>query len=185
MGTDQLYYKMRSTNPDIIFTKGKHLQSLKIVPTIENVKNAAYLTGGTPSGGTNNIFRFYSDATSVGKYGQRLQVLTDNHVLDAGTALAVVQSFVDENKDEQHATTVTVLDKTMDISLLRVGMMVGFRGYGNFEDSLKLQITRVDYFRDYAVLTLGRPQRRQSIQLEQINRNLVALQTIDNPNVAS
>lgn len=183
LGTNVLNFKQASGTADIMITKGKEIEKLTIIATIENVKNTLLFTGGLVS--TTNLFRRYHDATSVSQFGVRLDRRADNRVLITGTADAIGNSFIAENKDEQFQTTVTLLDSAVDTSSIKVGQIVGFRGFGTFADRLLSQIVRIDYTTEEAVLTLGILPPRTNITLAQITRNLLAQQTIDNPSSPS
>lgn len=179
-GSNLLYFKNASSTADIVLTKGKHLSNVTIIGTIENIKNILYFTGGLLGTGY-NLFTVYRDNDSIAKYGPRLDVQTDNRVTIQATADAIGNSFIATNSSEQQQTTVTILDTTMDINLLKLGMMVGFNGFGTFVDNLILQIVHIDYSPDSATLTLGILPPRQSKNIAQITRNLIAVETIDNP----
>jgi len=183
IGTDVLTFKRASTTPDIVLTKGRHLDQITIIFTIETIKNTALFTGGPVSG--TNIYVTESNATSVALYGPRLDRPSDSGVLDAPTARVVALSDVIENKDEQYQTTVTIIDKTMDTTLLKPGLTVGFNGFGTFVDTLIAQIVRVDYTPEEVTLTLGRVPKRLVPSFEKITRGLVALQTVANPSAPS
>jgi hypothetical protein len=181
LATDTLYFKQASTTPDVLITKGKNISKVTIIATIENIFNLVYFSGGVASGGTTNLYANYQSPTSIALYGPKLERLSDNRVTDQGTADAIGNSAVQESSVEQYQTTVTVLDKTMDISLLRPGQIVGFRGFGTFVDTILSQIVRVDRTPDYATLTLGVLPPRLDLSLESITRGLIAQETIDNP----
>jgi hypothetical protein len=98
---------------------------------------------------------------------------------------AVANSAVATQKDEQFQTTVKVTNKYLNLALLKNGMTVGLRGYGTFVDTLVLRIVRIDYEGDIATLALGALPRRLDLALEQVNRGLLAQQTIANPSAPS
>lgn len=177
--TNTLYFKKANTAADILLTKGVHINKLSVIATIENIYNVVYFSGGTVSG--SNIYKAYQDAPSIALYGQKLQRISANRVTDSSTADAIGTSARDSNKNEQFQTTVTVLDKQMDISSLRVGMVVGFRAFGSFVDNMLTQIVRIDYTPEAATLTLGVLPVRLNTELEQITRGLIAQETIANP----
>lgn len=183
LGTSTLYVKRASTTADFTIIKGKHIEKLTFVSTIESVKNQVYFTGGATSGV--NLYRQYSNARSVALYGPKLERKTDNRVTVTATADAIGQSDVAEQKDENYSTTVTVLDKTMDITLIKPGMIVGFAGFGTFVDQVLAQVVRVDYSPEEATLQLGILPKRLHAEFDKITRGLIAQQTIANPSVPS
>lgn len=181
IGTNILYFKQANNVADIVLTKDRHFDQITIIATIENIYNQTFVSGGIPTGSTNNIYVTASDPTSIALYGPRLDRLSDTGILDNATGLVVAQSDVAENKDEQYQTTVTVLDQTMDTTLLKVGLVIGFNGFGSFADSLLAQIVRVDFTPEEVTLTLGTIPRRVIPQFEKITRGLIAMQTVANP----
>ena len=183
LGTDILYFKQTHTTPDLIFIKGRHLEALNLIATIENIKNDAFVTGALVSG--SNIFVERYNTTSVNKYGRHIDRLTDPHIPDTTTAAQVASSYVAEYKDEQYQTTLTVVDKTMDITQLKPGLVIGFSGFGTFVDGLLAQIVRIDFKPEEATLTLGILPKRLIPQFEKVIRGLVAEQTINNPSTPS
>lgn len=183
LGTDIIYFKQTLTTPTYKLIKGRHLNKINFIMSIENVKNDL-LFSGTETGGT-NLYTEYEDATSQSNYGQRLERKSDNRVSLQATADYIGTSFIAENKDEYFETTVTVLDTTMDITLFKPGQTVGLRGFGNFVDSLTLQIVRMEYSPVSVNLTLGNLPKRFTTEFENVIRGLTAQQTVANPSAPS
>lgn len=179
LGTSLLDFKQSHTTADIVLTKGVHLDHLKLILSIENLVNQAFFSGGQVGG--SNIYVVAQDATSIALYGPRLARMSDNNIIDAPTARTVAQNNVSNNSSEQHQTTVTIIDKVMDKTLIKPGMTVGFNGFGNFIDNLVLQIVRVADTPEQATLTLGILPTRLVPSVEQIIRQLIAQQTVANP----
>ena len=181
LGSDILYMKQASTTPDVYLTKDRHFDQITVIATIESIKNNIYLTGGIPTGMTDSIYVTASDSQSIALYGQRLDRPSDTNIIDEPTGLTVALSDVQEGKDEQYQTTVTVIDQTMDTTTLKPGLVIGFNGFGSFVDNLQAQIVRVDYTPEEVTLTLGIIPKRLSEAFEKVTRGLVAQQTIANP----
>ena len=179
LGTDILYFKQASTSADIVLTKGKHLNQIKIVATTEYVVNQVYFTGGV-SGGS-NIYTLDQDSTSIAQYGIGLERLSDNRVTDTTTAHAIGGSEVAQKKDEQYQTVVTVVDKTIDTTLFKPGLIIGFNGFGTFVDTLLAQIVHIDYTPNQVTLQLGLLPKRIVTHVEKGTKQLVALSTVNNP----
>lgn len=152
--------------------------------SIEQVKNYLLFTGGDTGGGT-NLFQDYKDTTSQANYGIRTGAKTDNRVTLTATADAIGESFIEENANELQETTVTVLNKNIDITMLTPGKTVGFRNFGLFIDDLVLQIVRRDYSPDRVTLTLGRLPVRLNDEVQKTLRDLLNEQTVDNPTAPS
>ena len=183
VATDTLYFKKASTSADILLTKGVHINKLTMIATIENISNLVYFVGAETSGV--NLYKAYQNGPSIALYGQRLDRRSDNRVTSTATADAIGTSAIAEEKDEQYQTVVTVLDKTMDTSLIKPGMVVGFRGFGTFVDTVIAQIVRIDYTPEAVTLTLGLLPPRLGDDVESVTRGLIADQTINNPSAPS
>ncbi len=183
LATDVLYFKNTLTTPSYKLIKGRHLNKLNLILSIENVKNNLLFSGAETAGV--NLYKEYADQTSKTNFGIRLERKSDNRVSVNATADAIGNSFIAENKDEYQETTVTVLAKTMDITEFRPGQTVGIRGFNYFVDQLTLQIVRVEYLSDSVNLTLGNLPLRFTDEYEKIMRGLVAQQTVANPSAPS
>lgn len=179
LGTNTIYFKNTLTTPTYKLIKGRHLNKINFIMSIENVKNDLLFSGAEIAG--TNLYTEYEDQTSESNYGRRIERKSDNRVSIQATADAIGSSFIAENKDEYFETTVTVLATTMDITLFRPGQTVGLRGFGNFVDSLTLQIVRMEYSPNSVNLTLGNLPKRFTNEFESVIRGLVAQQTVNNP----
>lgn len=183
--TQVLFFKQTLTTATHKFTKGKHFASLNLLATVENVRNAAYFSGGDTGGGV-NLLKFYTDSASIAAQGrQRLERLSDNRVTLAATADRIANNFLDERSGEVYSTTATILADTYDIDSINPGDTVGFQGFGSFVDSLILQVARLTRKTDRIELTLGVLLKRQSDQIEDLSRNVDELKTVDNPTAPS
>lgn len=183
LGTDIIYFKNTLTTATHKLIKGRHLGKINLIMSIENVKNDL-LFSGAETGGT-NLYTEYEDQTSQSNYGKRIERKSDNRVSIQATADAIGDSFIDENADEYYETTVTVLDRTMDITLFKPGDTVGLRGFGTFVDKQLMQVVRIEYSPDAVNLTLGNMPKRFSNEFEKTIRGLIAQQTVANPSAPS
>lgn len=182
--TNILHFKEMAETAEFLLVKGRNIKNINLVMSIENVKNFKLFSGGDTGSGE-NLYAQYQDNASIAAYGVRLERKSDNRVTIQGTADAIGESFIDDNKDEQFQTIVTITDSMIDTTLFKPGKVVGLRGFGSFVDSLLLQIARVEYFPHQVVLTLGNLPIRQSDALEQVTRSLIAEQTVANPEAPS
>jgi hypothetical protein len=184
LGSNTLYFKQASTTADIVLTKGKHLNQIKIVASIEYIVNEVYFTGGIipsgPGAGTNR-YTLDQDSTSITEYGIALDRRQDNRVTDKTTAHAIGSSEVAAKKDEQYMTSVTVVDKTIDTTLFKPGLIIGFNGFGTLVDTILAQIVHIDYASEQVTLQLGLLPKRLVNSVEQTTKGLVALSTVNNP----
>jgi hypothetical protein len=187
LGTDLLTFRQASSTADIVLTKGLHIDKMTLIATTEQIVNSVYFTGGIISSGPPavNLYSQYYNAKSIALYGPHLDRPTNNLVTDQPTADAIGTSEISEMKNEQYQTTVTVLDHTMDISSIKNGMTVGFNGFGNFVDSLIMEIVRIDYTPEEATLTLGILPKKIHQAVEQVVRGVIGLNTVNNPDSPS
>lgn len=183
LGSDIIYFKQTLTTPTHKLIKGRHLNKVNLIMSIENVKNDLLFSGAETAGV--NLYSEYEDQTSQSNYGKRLERKSDNRVSVQATADAIGESFIDENANEYYETTVTVLDTTLDTTLLKPGQTVGLRGFGSFVDSQIMQIVRLEYTPELVNLTLGNMPKRFSNEFEKTIRGLLAEQTAANPSAPS
>lgn len=184
LGTAEMDILPTSTAPDFYVVKGKDINELDIGLTIEQVKNYLLFSGGDTGGGV-NLYRDYQDSASASNFGLRTVPQTDNRVTLAATANAIGETFIEENAAESQETSITVLNESIDITLLTPGKTVGFKNFGNFIDQLVLQIVRREYNPDSVTLTLGRLPATLSAEVQRINRDLLNEQTVANPSSPS
>lgn len=183
LGTDELSFKEIATTPDFTLVKNIHISELELTLSIENVKNKIPFSGGETAGV--NLYQLYTDTDSINRYGPRLLRKSDNRVTNSTTADAIGNSSLAELSGEQQSTPVTIPASVMDISLLTPGKVVGFANFGNFIDSIQLLIVRRDYTPGAVTLTLGMLPLNLPTAIEQLQRGLIAEQTVANPSSPS
>lgn len=183
LGLSEMDILPMSTTADYTVVRGRDVHELDLSLSIEQVQNYMLFTGGEVSG--SNLFRQYSDNSSVGYYGIRTGTKSDNRVLLAATANAIGTAFIAENAGEAQQTSVTVLNSTMDTTKLTPGKTIGFRNFGSFIDDMVLQIVRREFNLNSVTLTLGRLPVRLNDEMERINRELLNEQTQKNPTTPS
>lgn len=186
LGQSEIDIKPVSATADFTITRGRHINELALILSIEQVKNYLLFSGGDVGGGV-NLYQDYSDSESVNNYGIRTVARSDNRVTLAATADAIGDSFVEENSDEVQETQVTVKGDHIDLTLLTPGKTIGFRNFGNFIDDMVLRIVRREsnFTDDIAVLTLGRLPVRTNDEIQRISRDMLNQQTINNPSAPS
>jgi len=180
LGTAEIDIDNASTTADFVVTRGKNINKLDLVLTIENVSNILLLAGGDTGGG-DNLLRTYNDPISIDKFGSRTRFKSDNRVTLTATADATGETYIEENSSEQQETSITVLNTDMDITLLTPGKTIGFRNFGQLIDSLVLQISRREYNPDSVTLTLGRLPVRMNDVIAGINLAMKYQETYNNP----
>jgi len=183
--TNVIYFRETAYQAEHTFILGNHIENLELTATVERVKTQVYFTGG--STGANNLYLVVSDndalAANNGRVG--LERFTDNRVTLTATGLAMANNFLEGNNAEVYETSVTIPSSKYDITSIYLGQVVGFAGFGTTVDNLLLQIVTIDRSPDGVKLTLGKLPRRQSAQVEAIERALREVQTVDNPTVPS
>ncbi len=95
------------------FIVGKHLTKIEGFKTVRDLKNAVRFIGGVPSGGA-QLYKVYTDPTSIGLYGRKEYVMIDTRVITTATADAMVQAYLDTNKNPFVRATVDILDSNGD-----------------------------------------------------------------------
>lgn len=183
LGTAEMDILQQTEVPDFTVVRGTDVNQLDLILSIEQVKNYLLFTGGPAP--TTNLYRDYQDTESASFYGLRTVPKTDNRVTTAATADAIGDTFMAENSDETQETSVTIPVTAMDISLLVPGKNIGFRNFGNFIDSMVLQVVRREFNTRAVTLTLGRLPVRMNDQIQGINRGLLNEQTLNNPSAPS
>lgn len=183
-GTSIIHFEQTATTGTHKIVKGRHISSLKLKSSMEKTINKIYFSGGDTGGGV-NLFKEYSDTDSIAEFGQQLERISDNRVTLAATATAIANSRLDERADEEYQTQVEIIDGTFDTLLFKPGDTVVFEGFGSFVDGLIMQIVRIQREPDKATLSLGKMPNRLTLSVEQMLKDLIALQTVDNPSAPS
>lgn len=184
--TDVLHFKQTSTTAAHTMIYGRHIEVLELEASIEGVKNSGIFTGGDVGGGE-NLYLTNTDATALANNSGRVGLarLTDNRVELSDTGEAILQNFLDANSSEAYITSLTISDRTYDTNLFKLGQTIGFSGFGNFIDSLVLQIVQINKQPDNVTLGVGRLFRHASARVEEIERRLSQVETVDNPSIPS
>lgn len=181
--TQQLTFKETAASPTHYFTLHKHLESIEVHSTIENIKNVVYFSGG-PTAGV-NLLKLYSDTASLAVNKRGLKRMSDNRVTVAATAQTLSESYMEEYSGEEFSSEITVLADTYDIDSIQLGDTVGFRSFGSFIDNLVLQVRSITRGTDYVKLTIGKLPLKSSTYVDDLKRSLENEQTLDNPNTPS
>lgn len=183
-GTNILTFKQISSTPDHLIIFKRHIQELDLSASIESLKNAVYMTGGEVAGV--NVFRYNQDLSSINEFGIGLDRITDSRVVSNSTADSRIINHIDKNNDEEFESYVTVVDGMEDITKYKPGHTVGIRGTGiDLVDLLVLPIVRVERLFGYAKLYLGILPIRESNIINDSQEQILALQTVANPNQPS
>lgn len=205
--TNLVHFHPKANVSDYEFTMGKDIITISPEKRTEDIKNIIYFTGG----GDPPLFRVYTAPDSIELYGPKVHRYVDQRVTVAATATAIANSLLDENRAPELRLSVTVLDNSLDpvrgmnIESITLGQMIGIRnveGYGptlwdisewdvdywdfNIQDlsSPVLQIVRIERSPNKCTIFCSTTPPDVSKRIEDINRNLEASQTVNNPAVA-
>lgn len=181
-GTNVLTFKKVATTATHVLQYRKHIDTLDLSATIENLKNAAYMVGGEVSG--TNVFVYRQNDTSANDLGVELEILNDVRILTTGTAAQAATNYVDKYDDEAYESTVKIVD-VEDLTTYEIGDTVGFRGFGTTVDDLVVPIVRRNRLPTTLTMDIGRLPIRSDDLDRQLEDQLQALQTINNPNAPS
>lgn len=180
MGTNIIYFQNIGTTADHRFILGQHISELNLTRTSEYIQNVVYFTGGDDGSGS-NVFVKKTSPTSLASYPIGLGRPADNLVTNATQAGILAQDAIDRNASPVYQTTIKIPAGVYDLDSLQVGQMVTFGNFNNFIDSLLLQIVGLRYSMDMVTLTLGSVAPRSSQTVSDLKRDLIALQTLNNP----
>lgn len=188
-GTNYFYWINDSTTSAFghnthTFIKGNHFKNITVEKSIERVKNVVYFTGGDTGGGV-NLFKKYTDPQSIVLYGRRAVKLNDGRVTNTYTADLIGLAYLDQFKDPDYNANVIISASVYDISTINVGDSVIITGYGHVFDQLQLRVVRVNRASQDITLDLGVLPIKTSNAYEEVKRQLILTQTVDNPSSPS
>jgi len=120
---------------------GKHIQSVNVYKTTENMYNSVYFLGGDTGGGS-NLYKKYQTNGSVTEYGALETRMQDFRVTTQETGDAFALKFLNENDHFEQVAQITVLDSNGSEEVLDGGI----KGYD------------IDSFRPGQIVTVNHPQ---------------------------
>ena len=206
--TNMLHFHNKASVATRRFILGRDLIELKPEKRTEDIVNIIYFTGG----GTPALFTKYTRAGSVGLYGNRAARYVDQRVTVAATAATIAGALLDQRQAPELRLSFEVVDTMVDSSIgydletITIGDTVGLRNTGGVGSSLWdvaqwdvdywdfnikdistaiLQIVRMEKSPESAKIYCSTVPPDVSKRIEDINRNLEASQTANNPSVAS
>lgn len=183
LGDDLVYFKAKPATPSHYFILGKHIESLNLEYSIEDITNLVYFTGAETAGV--NLFKKYEDATSITNYRQGLQRISDLRVSVPESADIISEAEIDRNSEPRYRSSITILDEAYQIEEITLGQKIGFRNFGNYIDDLEMQIVGIDYEPDRVTLQLDTLLPSVNKRIEDITRNLNELQNENVPDTPS
>lgn len=169
-----IYLRQRSTTPRHIFYKGKHIKSMRLKRTMEGLTNRVYFVGGEKVEGdpATTLFKKYEDAASQSQWRVGLERITDRrYTIDASAqnrSMKLINSF----SQPVFTTPLTISSARYDLETIKLGDTVGFANFGNFVDSVVLQIVALTYTPTAVTLELGELLERQVDSVAELEDDL-------------
>ncbi len=187
-----------------MFTIGQDILAFRPEKRTESIVNKIYFTGL-------GIFRKFQTIGSINKYGVYAKKMVDTKVSDPDTANLMAQRVLNAFGDPETRVVVKIADsngseKGYDIESINVGDMCKIHNTSTKAENvwdalmfdvdswdyelinaaaLPLQIQKIEYHPDYAVLELSNRQPDISKRIEDINKSLVDSLTAGNPSTPS
>lgn len=211
-GTNLINIHAKNNTPDHTFSLEKDIVDAKFEKNTENIVNTIYFTGGDTGGGT-NFFKKYTNAESITSYGIKSLKYNDNRVTTDATASAIANSILEAKSQPELRVTLTILDSNnnqgvgYDIETIKIGDVIAVRNitqqvglstwdYGKWDEaywdyniynlsSLEMQIQKLDYNEDTVTIYASTIQKDINKRIDQINRTLDTVQTLNNPTAPS
>lgn len=208
LATNLIHLHEKGTTADHTFAIGRDVANLSIKKRSETIVNTVYFVGGDISGGVGDPVNFYKKYTipaSITQYGVRSKRVVDQRVKLESTADIIAQRYL--MGSPEILVSITVIDsnqnsKGYDLETIKLGQLVkiGNSGIGpssvydeaEFDtspydydpsnlSSIIFQVTSIEYTGDFITLSLSTTPPDITKRIQDINRNLVDLQTQNNP----
>ena len=174
-----LYVRPRPSNTTHIFELGNDIEYFEPEYSIENIVNEVYFTGGKKPDET-TLFRHYVDLPSQSKWRRGLAKKSNQNVTTDLSADIIVGSLIARGANPTVAGEISIIrDKHPEIVM--PGELVGFAGFPDEINSLKLQVLQVKITRYRYIVQLGTLLPKTSKRLEDLKRNLETMETLNNP----
>lgn len=204
---NKLYFKAKNNIQDHSLTLGSDIKEMMIPKRSEDIINTVYFTGGDIGGGT-LLYKKYQDSASIGTYGIRSIRVIDGRVTLASTAELISTRIIDTYKAPEVRLEVKLSDSNIesggyDIESINPGDVINIRNvvgssgsslwdvalfdvdYFDFNilqlSTLYLQITRIEYSPTSVFLICSSVPPQINKRIEDIERNLEASLTVNNP----
>lgn len=205
---NMVHFHQKSGAIQRTFVLGRDILSLSPKKTIENMINVIYFTGG----GTPALFIKVQNATSIGLYGIKTLKYVDQRVTTVATATTIANTLLAQHNAPEIQLQFEIIDNNVDsatgfdIELVKLGEVMGIRNTGGSNSSLwdnamydtdywdynirdiataLLQITRLERQADRVRIFCSTVPPDVNKRIEDINRNLEASQTVNNPTTPS
>jgi len=208
VGADKkLYFKPKANDAIHYFYLGGNILEIKNEKRIEKMINRIYFTGGVTGDSESPLYWVYDRASSIAAYGLYAYSQVDGRVTQAATAQTMAEALLDGNDSPEARFIIKIADSNSsidgyDIEDIKPGDTCKILNYADQEytrwdqfywdqdvwdyniadvAATILQIVSVEWHLDYAVLEVTNRLPQVTHRIEDINRNLVADQTKNNP----
>lgn len=203
--TVHLHQQPATVTHDLLI--GQHIVSANPEKRIENIVNRVYVTGG----GDPPLYRVYERSSSISAYGLREAKVVDQRVTDPATALIMATRILDAQEAPETRIKMTIVDNNgqlqdqgYDIESIKIGDTIRIKNlqFGSKSESLwdvaewdvdvwdqtlasiagnPLLVVKLNYNGDTIDVETSSQFPVVSKRIEDINRNLVNTQTVNNP----
>lgn len=203
--TNLVHFHQSDTTPNHTLSLEKDLKDAKFEKRIEDLINTIYFTGG----GDPPLYKKFTNQNSVIKYGIKAAKYIDQRVTVLATAQAITDAILSTKSQPELRVTLEVIDNNVDdglgydIESIKVGDAVSVRNvsqqvglstwdiarwdndYWDFNiynlSSLQMVIQEIKYTADILTIKASTIMPDVNKRIEDINRNLETLQTLNNP----
>ncbi len=208
-----IYLKPKSTTAIHTFVIGTHITQMETWRRIEDVINRVYFTGFTTASGS-GMYRIYSNSSSIASYGLHAIHKVDGRVTVTTTADTMSNRVLNAKMDPEIRTSLTIADSNgenkyrgYDIESVVPGDTLKIRNIKMAAKTVSrwdqaswdvdvwdatlaftaadvVQILSLDYTPDNLKIEASSRLPEISKRIEDIDRNLTASITVDNPSLA-
>lgn len=209
--TNLIHFHEKSTSADHSLTLGKDIERLNVAKRTDGIINTIYFRGGDTGGGV-YLYKKYQDSNSVGSYGIRAMKYVDERVTVTNTANTISNTILSTNSSPEVRLDGIISDSNgngygYDIESINIGDVINVQNVPGdtgrslwdvamFDEdrfdynisqlgSMYLQIVRKEYSPTSLSIFCSTIPPDVSKRIEDINRNLEASQTADNPSAPS
>ena len=202
----KLYLKQKNSSADHVFHIGRDIANFQQEKVTEHIINEVYFTGG---GSPPSIYKKYTASGSVSAYGVHATRIVNEKVTDISAADAMANRQLNFFSNLEIRITLDIIDSNnnqdgqgYDIESIRPGdtcKILGATSKGNNlwdeimwdvdawdyditnSAALVLQIIKVTYTPGIATLEISNWQPDLTQRIQQVDNNLLNLQTANNP----
>jgi hypothetical protein len=177
VATNELHFHPRPTTPTRTIMLGRDIVDLKISRTIEKLVNDVYYSGG----GDPAVFARVTDGLAIEEWRRAMAKFSDQRVEILATAQLLAQAEIDRYGQPIYSGSGTILPVEFYIEDMMLGELLAFTGSGSFLDDLQLQLVSRTYQPDTLPIELETLLPKTQKRIEEIRRNLQAIEHENNP----